>query len=222
MAVQLASDLSTLKPRLPDLRPDQARILEQMQTHPTVCLSMGRRWGKTVLGLVVTVGFASEGAHVAWVVPQFKNGRPLWRAIKRSVHDLASAGLAQVRENERTVDFDTSIGGGFIGMYSGNDDADAIRSEAFHVVVLDEAARFTEEAWTDAIQPTLADYGGNALLISTPRGRNWYWREWQRGQDPECVDCWSASAPTGDNPIPNIQKAFELAKSRVSDRTYRQ
>lgn len=184
---------------------------------PTKILSMGRRWGKTVLGGTTSLYFASQGARVAWAVPTYKNGRGLWRWAENTVAPLRKARQVDVNRAERVIQF---AGGGFLGIYS-MDSEDSIRGEAFHLVIVDEAARIAENAWTDAIQPTLADYAGRAILISTPNGKNWFWKEWLRGQTPnEHSASWQA--PTRDNPNPRIQKAAALAKERVSERTYQQ
>lgn len=112
------------------------------------------------------------------------------------------------------------MAGGFLGLYSA-DNIDSIRGEAFHLVVIDEAARIDEDAWTDAIMPTLADYDGDAILISTPKGKNWFYLEYLRGQaDGQHTASWKA--PTNANPSPNIRKAFELAKDRTAERTFQQ
>jgi hypothetical protein len=97
----------------------------------------------------------------------------------------------------------------------------ALRGEAFDVVIVDEAAMVAEETFTDVLLPTLADRDGHILLISTPKGRNWFWREWLRGAGDGCT-VMAFQAPTRDNPSPRIQKAAALARERVSDRTYRQ
>ena len=183
---------------------------------------MGRRWGKTVLGLVLVVTFAAAGGHVAWVVPEYKNGRPLWRSLRSTFAPLRRLGIVKINDTDRTIEFDEEHGGGFIGMYSGGDDADSVRSDAFHLIVLDEAAKLSEAAWTDSILPTLADHGGKAVLISTPRGRNWFWREWMRGQDDTQPQVRSFTAPSSDNPNPRIKRAAALARERVSERSYRQ
>lgn len=129
---------------------------------------------------------------------------------------LASRGVS-VNKTEREVRFP---GGGSLTLYSADNIA-GILGNAFHLVVLDEAARIGEDAWGEAIQPTLADYDGDAILISTPKGRNWFWREWVKAKaDGKYAAAWQA--PTTDNPSPNIRKAAQMAKDRVSERTYRQ
>ena len=213
-----ASSPSTLW--LPRLRPDQQRIVEELARRQVVTLAMGRRWGKTILGGVLSLASAAAGARVAWVVPSYKNGRPLWRWAEGLTRPLVASGEAVINKSERTIEFPRV--GGFVGIYSTDDNGDALRGESFHLVIIDEAAKVPEMAWTDAIQPTLADHGGRALLISTPRGRNWFWREWLHGQDTSQEVSRSFTAPTSANPHPRIQQAARLARERVSERTYRQ
>lgn len=188
-------------------------------THPskTKVLSMGRRWGKTVLGGTTAVACAARGARVAWVVPTYKNGRPLWRWADRTVAPLKRQRMIAVNQSERTMEF---VGGGGVAIYS-MDNPDSILGEAFHLVIIDEAARIAESVWTDAIMPTLADHDGRAILISTPKGKNWFWKEWVRGQEGR-PDVISWQAPTAHNPNPRIQRAAEMARDRVPERTYQQ
>jgi phage terminase large subunit-like protein len=178
---------------------------------------MGRRWGKTVLGGTTSVACAARGAKVAWIVPTYKNGRPLWRWAENVVAPLKRSGQVSVNRAERIIEFKNA---GFLGIYS-MDGEDSIRGESFHLAVVDEAARISETAWTDAIMPTLADFGGKAFLISTPKGRNWFWYEWLRGQEGN-GEIHSWQAPTSDNPNPRIKRASELARERVPERTYQQ
>jgi hypothetical protein len=177
---------------------------------------MGRRWGKSTMGGAISLACANAGAHVAWVVPTYKNGRPLWRWAEATVNPLRRAGV-RVNRAERMIEFPT---GGFLSIYSA-DNPTSILGEAFHLVICDEAARMDEAVWTETLMPTLADYDGRAILISTPRGRNWFWEQWQAGQAKDgAVKSWRA--PTSANPNPRIQKAAERARGRVARSVYEQ
>jgi len=122
-----------------------------------------------------------------------------------------------ISQSERVI---TSFNGGFFAMYSA-DNIDAIRSEYFNLVVGDEAARISGDGWNDAVRPTLADCDGDEILISTPKGLNWFYSEYQMGQDKKNGYA-SWVAPTSNNPMPTIKKAFELAKARLPERTFAQ
>lgn len=176
---------------------------------------MGRRWGKTLLAGATSLVCANDGAKVGWIVPTYKNARPVWRF---ALALLANARrYVRISESNRTIEFGS---GGSVGIYSA-DNPVSILGEDFDLVILEEAARIREEVWTETVLPTLSDRDGRALLISTPRGRNWYWREYMRGKRGEA--CYASfTAPTSDNPLPNIQKAFRLARERVTARVFAQ
>lgn len=209
---------------LPRLRPDQWQIVQHPAKRKT--LAMGRRWGKSVLAQCVAIPTALAGGRVAWCVPTYKNGRPLWRLVQRVLGPLKKAGLVRINSSERTVEFPN---GGLLALYS-MDNPDSIRGESFHLVIIDEAAMVSEEAWQDCIQPTLADYDGDCIIISTPKGRNWFFREFQRGlqemaqaaEEGRDATVAAFTAPTANNPNPNIRKAAELAGQQLPERTYRQ
>lgn len=155
---------------------------------------------------------------MAWIVPTYKNARPIWRFAERAVAPVAKA--LDISKSERVIKFPSD---GWLGIYTA-DNPVGILGEAFDLVVLEEAARIGPDVWAETVMPTLADFDGNAILISTPRGRNWFWQEFV-GSDGE--DQASFTAPTSDNPLPNIQKAFALVKRRmlegkISERTFNQ
>lgn len=205
----------TIELALPKLRSDQAAII----AHPAKIkvLSMGRRWGKTVTGGCVEMNVLRQHGRAAWVVPTYKNGRALWRWVSGVCAPLAQAGYMSISKTERVI---TTHAGGFFGMYSA-ENIDAIRSESFNLVIGDEAARISGEGWQDAVRPTLADADGDEILISTPKGKNWFYNEYQAGvRGDEGFMSWTA--PTNANPMETIKKAFELARTRVSERTFRQ
>lgn len=178
---------------------------------------MGRRWGKTVLGGTLVLNTLRQHGRVAWITPTYKNSRPLWRWCVNAVANEVRTGKIRLSKVDRSLE---TRGGGFLGIYSA-DNIDSIRGEAFHLAVLDEAARIDEDARTDAIMPTLADYAGEEIIITSPKGKNWVYKEFLRGQD-DGKHTASWQAPTSANPSPSIRQAFDLARQRVSERTFRQ
>lgn len=201
---------------LPMLRLDQYRIAH----HPAKIkvLAMGRRWGKTFMAGTIMVTAAVHGAQCAWCAPNYKNTNAMWDFLFKVLGPLIAGKFVIINKAERSVTFPSS--GGKIQIFT-LDNADSMRGSAFHLVTIDEAARCPEEAWTDVIQPTLADYDGQAFLISTPYGRNWFYREFQNGlTDGKYVKSWNA--PTTANPNPNIKRAAERVRLYVPENTYKQ
>lgn len=66
------------------------------------------------------------------------------------------------------------IGGGVIEMWS-LDTPDAARGRKYRAVAVDEAAMIAklQNAWQNAIRPTLTDYRGEAWFLSTLKSMNY-------------------------------------------------
>lgn len=158
---------------------------------------------------------AYHGASVGWFVPTYKNGRPLWRWAESTAAPLRKLGLADISRAEQHIGF---MHQGSLGIFSAENE-DAARGWAFHVVVVDEAARVSESCYQEVILPCLADYDGDAFLISSPKGRNWFWKAFCAA-DGIYQAAWKA--PTSDNPSPNIRQAYLRAKARLPERIFRQ
>jgi hypothetical protein len=202
--------------RLPQLRQDQFEIL----AHPahTKTLSCGRRWGKTVLGGTAAGLVLANHGKVAWVAPNYKNSRPLWRWVQNATALDVRQKKMRINMAERTIE---TRGGGMLAIYSG-DNIDSMRGEWFHLVVADEAARLPELAYQEVIMPTVADVDGYILLISTPSGRNWFWEQYTAGEVAMDEQQASWMRPTCDNPMPTIRRAYDKARRMVSHDVFAQ
>ena len=137
----------------------------------------------------------------------------MWRFIEQYAD-----GFGAINKSEMAVKFNL---GGWLGVFT-DENAGAIRGESFDIVFVDEAAMISEETWVDIIQPTLADRAGRAFLLSTPKGKNWFWREWMEARADTTGKRQAFNAPSSANPNPNIRAAYEKAKTRVSSRTFAQ
>jgi len=80
---------------------------------------------------------------------------------------------------------------------------DSLIGEQLDLVVFDEAARCAEKIWSELLSPTLVDRKGRGLFISTPRGKNWFFRYFQRRLEKEMRENgWAGSQfSTSDNPF---------------------
>ena len=184
---------------LPQPLPHQLDVLR----HPArlKCVVCGRRWGKSLLGLVACIeghgpkgsgfGGALEGAQIWWVAPTYPQGLLIWRDLKKA---LAGAWVEK-REKEMRI---VLPGGGSVTVKSA-DNPDALRGVGLDGVVLDEAAFMSEEAWVNGIRPALADRQGWALFLTTPNGMNWIHALFETAGESEGWARWKR--PTSENPI---------------------
>lgn len=134
-------------------------------------VAAGRRWGKSRMASLRCVACAAQdGGRAWWVFPSYPMAAVGWRMLKRLAVQLPGVKL---REVDRIVE----CGGGSVQIRSA-DNPDSLRGESLDWLVLDECAFMAEAAWTEALRPTLSDRQGRAIFISTPKGRNWFWRLW--------------------------------------------
>lgn len=137
-------------------------------------LDAGRRWGKTRLGVMECMDVANRGGVAWWVSPSYKMSEVGWRPLRKLAGRIPGVDVSLV---ERRVTFPS---GGSVTVRSA-DNPNSLRGEGLDFLVMDECAFIGEDAWLEALRPTLSDRKGRALFISTPKGRNWFWHIYQRG-----------------------------------------
>lgn len=202
------------KYEMPSLHPSQKTVARS--TTRFRVLACGRRWGKTRLGALLCIMVALMGGRAWWVAPTYPISLVGWRLIKRLAIQIPKA---EIRQGERLVIFP---GGGEVQVRSA-DNPDSLRGEGLDFVVLDECAFMKEAAWVEALRPALSDRQGRAMFISTPKGRNFFWRLWQRCMDVEQKDWKGWQLPTSDSPFIDegeIQAAKESMPERIFQQEY--
>lgn len=91
-------------------------------------------------------------------------------------------------------------------------------------LIIDEAALLAQKAWTQSLRPTLIDHAGKAIFISTPKGKNWFWELYQKGQVKEEIgsDVWRSWRFTSfENGYLNRQELDNIVKD-MPEFEYRQ
>lgn len=178
-------------------------------------LAAGRRWGKTRLGVNECLDVAARGGRAWWISPSYKMSEVGWRPLQRIGNKVG----ADVRIVDRKVEMPS---GGWVQIRSA-DKPQSLRGEGLDFVVLDECAFMGQAAWSEALRPALADRKGGALFISTPKGRDWFWRLWQRGQSRNNGNGeWQSWVfPTEANPFIDGTE-IEAARDNLPDRIFRQ
>lgn len=146
-----------------------------------------RRAGKTVASIHDLIDAALRStlkdARFAYVAPFYAQAKDVaWTYLKRAVAPIPGV---TVNESELRVDLPN---GARIRLY-GADNYDRLRGIYLDGVVLDEYADMDPRAWSEVIRPALADRGGWAVFIGTPKGRNAFADLYERA---EADDDWFA------------------------------
>lgn len=162
--------------QLRPLHAAQQQLRREAQRYNVV--SCGRRFGKTDFGLDEAIdgkGGLLEGLPVGWFAPNSRYYEEAWNA---AVRILAPITRRKQDQKKRL----TLINGAVFECWD-LEDPDAGRSRKYGKVIVDEAAKVVKlkDAWEQGILPTLADYGGNAWFLSSPKGFNFFKTLWDRG-----------------------------------------
>lgn len=168
-----------------------------------------RRAGKTVACVQKAVKAAIEcerpEPRYAYVAPLYRQAKDVaWSYVKRLTAPIGGV------PNESELRVDLPWNGARLRLY-GADNPDALRGIYLDGVVLDEYADMRPSVWGEIIRPMLADRGGWATFIGTPKGRNEFFALWQRAQaDPAWYSVMLRASETG------LLDAAELDDARAT------
>ena len=179
-----------------DPRPSQLEVL----SHPArfKAADCGRRFGKTIMGENwLSEGACNEGGENWWISPIYPQSKAVFRDMTAAFRrGGADAAFKDVSQSEFRIEF---VNGAVVHFKSG-DNPETLRGAGLKRVVVDEAARVKRDVWEEVLRPAVSDTGGKVLFISTPKGKNWFYALWIRGQDKLQSDFKSWKFPTSDNP----------------------
>lgn len=179
--------------------------------HRFKVIAAGRRCGKSNLAIKMLLARAleaPEGSAVVYVAPTLGQARQIaWDAL------LAQGGKLVKNAHVNNMDI-TLVTGRKIHIRSA-ENPDTLRGLKLYFAVIDEAAFVKEDLFTKIIRPALADLKGEAVLISTPDGRNWFYDAFKTGESDRYKDWKSWHLTTKDNPTIDPEE-IEAAKSTLS------
>ena len=155
---------------LPPLHAAQQKIFECDSRF--IVVNAGRRFGKTVICSLYAVVTMLEGGRVWWLAPTYSIGAEGWLFLKDLVKNMP--GII-IREGDKSIRYTGGVGS--IQLKS-TDDPTRLRGAGLNLAIFDEFSYTLkpEIVWQKSIRPALADRKGRALFISTPNGRNYFWK----------------------------------------------
>jgi hypothetical protein len=148
-----------------------------------------RRWGKDEVGLHWAALAASQRTGTYWhLLPEASQGRKaIWDAVnphtgRRRIEEAFPPSLRPTRHND---EMKIELGNGSVWQVAGSDNYNSLVGSSPVGVVFSEWALAKPDAWS-FIRPILAENGGWALFLWTPRGRGHATRAFEsRAREPE-------------------------------------
>lgn len=168
---------------------DDKKLQERVGFHPHVgqqqvldvdsrmkVLCCGTRWGKSNLAAYIAVRELMKTNKRIWVVaPTYDLGNKIFTYIEKFI----VTGFPTLHPGivKRPFPRIETPWGSWIEVKSGENPA-GLLGEELDLVIIDEASRIKKDIWTNYIFARLAMRQGEAVIISTPFGKNWFYEEW--------------------------------------------
>jgi len=176
-------------------------------------LCCGRRWGKTTLAIDQMKACAAlrAGSRIAYIAPTFQQARDIaWTQLKRECKQAARV------INETRLEIE--LYNGSLIVLRGWEAIETLRGQNFNLIVIDEVASMRNFwlAWQEVVRPTLTDFKGEVLFISTPKGFNHFYDLFNLQEtDP---DFKSFHYSTYDNPFIPVEEIDKAKKELSAER----
>jgi hypothetical protein len=180
--------MQTVGLKLHNPHPAQKQVLDCDSRF--IVMMAGRRFGKSLISQTISIETAVNKKRVAYITPTYQLGKIFFKEIV----DLLPLEIYSKNESDLVINF---ITGGSIRFFTG-ERLDNLRGLKFHLAVIDEASFIPnlEDGWLNSIRPTLTDYKGKAIFLSTPRGKNYFYSLFSKAEP----DWQSFKFTTYDNP----------------------
>jgi hypothetical protein len=180
---------------LPTPHLNQKKILDAEKRF--IVIMCGRRFGKSELSQILIIKEALKGGNVAYITPTYGLAQVFFERLTKVLPFKSNISKLKIYcPNEGSIEFFTG------------ERLDNLRGRKFHLVIVDEAAFIPdlEDGWDNSIRPTLTDYEGKAVFLSTPRGKNFFYSLFMKQGEN---DWQSFKFSTYDNPHINPREIDE-------------
>jgi Terminase RNaseH-like domain/Terminase large subunit, T4likevirus-type, N-terminal len=209
--------------KLVGYEPHAGQLEIHLSRAPRRVVACGVRWGKTWAAAMEALAAAMQPAErsIGWVVaPTYDLSERVFSQIVIVVASHLRHRIVSLKEHERRLVL-RNMGGGLSEIRGKSaDNPTSLLGEGLDWTIVDEAARLKPAIWESHLSQRLIDKQGWALLISTPKGKGWFYEAFRRGQgnDP---DFQSWNAPSWTNPMLDAAQ-IEEERGRLPERVFMQ
>ena len=200
----------------------------QCQVHvssaPRRVLACGVRWGKTRCAAMESLAAMLQPRErsMGWVVaPTYDLSEKVVREIFVVAAEHLRHRIVTLKEHEKRLVIRNFAGGSSELRGKSADNPVSLLGEGLDWLVVDEAAQLKPAIWQSYLSQRLIDRNGWALLISTPRGKGWFYDLFRRGQAGVDPDFASWNLPSWSNPHLNAAR-IQTERERIPERVFQQ
>jgi hypothetical protein len=153
----------------------------------------------------------NKGCQIAYVTPVYKQGKKVFSDFERYT---VNSGIFEFNKSELLI----KGCGSTIQFFSG-ERPDNIRGNTFDFLIVDEMAFTRKELWDEVLSATVLVKGKKVLFISTPNGKNHFYKLFMRYLDSDKYKYFHFTSY--DNPLIDPQE-IDDRKLSIPDHVFRQ
>jgi hypothetical protein len=188
-------------------------------------VACGVRFGKTRCAAMEALAQAMAPAQhsIGWIVaPTYDLCDRVFRELQVVVLEHLKHRIISMRESDRRIVLRNMSGGESEIKAKSADNPVSLLGEGLDWLVVDEASRLKPNIWQSHLSQRLIDKHGWALLISTPRGKGYFYDLYRRGKGPDRdPDFESWNMPSSSNPLLDLSM-IEAERGRLPERVFAQ
>src|SRR5690606_10336044 len=185
-------------------------------------LACGVRWGKTLCAAMEGLAAARgpKDGVIAWgVAPTYDLADRVFRELLLVVYRSLRHRVVQMREHDRRLVLRNMAGGLSEIRAKSADNPVSLLGDGLDWLIADDAARLKPAIGEGYLTQRLVDKKGWALLISTPKGKGYFYELFRRGQDGRDPDFESWNLPSWSNPHLD-RDVIEAERDRLPERVF--
>ena len=169
----------------------------------------------------VAAAMEPKKRSLGWCLgPNYDLADKVFREILAVVSEHLRHRVIDIKVNEKRILL-RNLGGGVSEIRAKSaDNPVSLLGEGLDWIICDECARLKPAIWHSFIAQRLIDRDGWALLISTPKGKGWFFDMWRRGQGGDShYESWNF--PSWQNPHLK-RELIEAERERLPERVFAQ
>jgi phage terminase large subunit-like protein len=208
---------------LPPLHPLQRQFVDDK--HRFVVAACGSKFGKT-FGLAIWIireAWNTEQGLFWWCAPVYKQAQIAFKLIGH----MLPPGRFRQRRSQGEMVYELLYADGRVRStidFRSAERPESLRGDGVHGAVIDEAGYWKRDSFI-SVMTTLTRTQGKLRIISTPKGKTWFFEEWSKGWYPDKraanPEYFSYQLPTSANPTVT-KAAIETLRRNFTDRQFRQ
>lgn len=165
--------------------PHPGQLEIHLDAHPRRVVACGVRWGKTLCAAMegLAAAMAPCDRSVGWVAaPTYDLANKVFREIVLHANQYLRHRVIRYAESSGLLELRNMAGGTSEIRAKSADNPVSLLGEGLDWLIVDEASRLKPDIWQSHLSQRLIDKKGWALLISTPKGKGYFFDLYRQGQ----------------------------------------